>query len=386
MGFIQAFAGALRGTFADQWKDIVSVPFGLSDSAVLCGGRRLRTDATRTSNYRGAPSVISNGSLIVVPEGFALITLENGSITGYIDEPGGYTWQSSSEQSRSFFSDGASAKSFIKAAFERFKFGGEPGESQVALFVNLKEIPSFKFGTQSCIYWNDSYLQAQAGATTRGTCTLKIVNPILFLKEFVPVDYYSDSLAVFDLMDFDNKAAGQLFNELVASLAPAFSVYANQSGATARISDMQRDSHRFSASLREAVERNYHWKERRGIEIIEVALSAIDYDEKTRELLSKVQQADALMGARGNSNLQASFAAGLQSAGSHDAGSLGMAFLGMATQGVSHPYTCLQQPAPSPQPAQEDPYEKLTKLKGLLDANVITEQEFNTAKARLLNL
>ena len=205
-------------------------------------------------------------------------------------------------------------------------------------------------------YSHDSYLQAQAGATTRGTCTLKIVNPILFLKEFVPVDYYSDSLTVFDLMDFDNKAASQLFNELVASLAPAFSVYANQSGATARISDMQRDSHRFSASLREAVECNYHWRERRGIEIVEVALSAIDYDEKTKELLLKVQQADALMGARGNSNLQASFAAGLQSAGSQDAGSLGMAFLGMEnTQGVSHPYTCLQQPTSSPQPAQEDP-------------------------------
>ena len=38
------------------------------------------------------------------------------------------------------------------------------------------------------------------------------------------------------------------------------------------------------------------------------------------------------------------------------------------------------------QPAQEDPYEKLTKLKQLVDANVITQEEFDEAKKKLLGL
>jgi hypothetical protein len=43
-------------------------------------------------------------------------------------------------------------------------------------------------------------------------------------------------------------------------------------------------------------------------------------------------------------------------------------------------------PAPASTPAGEDPYEKLTKLKGLLDAGVITQADFDAAKARVLGL
>ncbi len=48
----------------------------------------------------------------------------------------------------------------------------------------LKEIPNNRFGTQSEIYWDDAYLNAQVGAITRGTYTLRIVDPILFIKNF----------------------------------------------------------------------------------------------------------------------------------------------------------------------------------------------------------
>jgi hypothetical protein len=34
----------------------------------------------------------------------------------------------------------------------------------------------------------------------------------------------------------------------------------------------------------------------------------------------------------------------------------------------------------------EDPYEKLTKLKGLLDAGVISQEDFDAAKAKVLGL
>ena len=387
MGFIKAFSGALRGSFADQWKDFISVPSGLTATTSFGGGWECNTDSFRTSNYNGVAGVITNGSTIVIPEGFALITLENGAITGYVDEPGGYTWNSSSEQSESIFAGGTFMESVIRASFERFKFGGEPGAIQMPLFVNLKEIPDFKFGTQSRIYWDDAYLGTQAGATARGACTLRIIDPIMFLKEFVPADYYALKLTSFDLMDYENKASEQLFSELVASLAPAFSSYANRNGRASRILDLQRDSREFAASLREVVERNYHWRQQRGIEIVRGALASVDYDEQTKKLLEKVQQADALMGARGNTNFQASFAEGLQAAGvNQDAGALGMAFMGMGAQGVAGSYASFQQPVPSAQPPQEDPYEKLKKLKGLLDSGVITQADFDAAKAKLLGI
>ena len=39
-----------------------------------------------------------------------------------------------------------------------------------------------------------------------------------------------------------------------------------------------------------------------------------------------------------------------------------------------------------PQAQQEDPYEKLAKMKKLLDDGVITQEEFDKAKAQLLGL
>ena len=108
----------------------------------------------------------------------------------------------------------------------------------------------------------------------------------------------------------DNAAASQLFNEVVGSLAPAFSLYTNDPGKGNRITKLQQDSVGFAKSLSDAVENAYQWKSDRGLVIVKTAIVSIEYDANTRELLKTVQRADALSGARGNSNLQASVAAG----------------------------------------------------------------------------
>lgn len=58
----------------------------------------------------------------------------------------------------------------------------------------------------------------------------------------------------------------------------------------------------------------YQGKSERGLAIVKTAIVSIEYDANTRELLKTVQRADALAGSRGNSNLQASVAQGIQSA------------------------------------------------------------------------
>ena len=42
MGFIQAFKDALGGTFADQWKDFLTVPSNLPPTAALLEHSRQR--------------------------------------------------------------------------------------------------------------------------------------------------------------------------------------------------------------------------------------------------------------------------------------------------------------------------------------------------------
>ncbi|MGI6257106.1 MAG: SHOCT domain-containing protein [Anaerovoracaceae bacterium] len=416
MGFIKAFTGALGGTFADQWKDFIIPRSDVPATAAVFGAMAKGTDNKRGSNVKGSENIITNGTKIVVPEGTALITLQDGAITGYVGEPGGFIYSSDDQNSKSFFSGDGFIDSTIKTSWERFKFGGTPGTEQMAIYVNLKEIPGNRFGTQAEIYWDDAYLNAQVGAITRGTYTLKIVDPILLVKNYIPVEFLRPGAPPFDFADMDNPAGEQLFTEVVGSLSAAFSNYTNDPSKGNRITRIQGDQIGFAASLSMAVEDGYQWKSDRGLEIVKVALAAIEYDEDSRKLLSDVKKADALSGARGNSFMQQSVARGFQAAGESGEGGTGMAFMGMGINAAGSTMGAFQQPVqqqPQQQPyqqqpqqqqpqqqqppqqepvqqqqpaQQEDPYEKLAKLKKLLDIGAISQEEFDAAKAKVLEV
>lgn len=399
MGFIKAFAGAIGGTLADQWKDFIVPRDDVNATSAVFGARRKETDRRRGSNTKGSENIITNGSRIVVPEGTCAITMQDGKITGCIAEPGGFIYTSEDQNSQSIFAGDGIMSSLLKNSWERFKFGGIPSGEQAIFFVNLKEIPGNKFGTQSEIYWDDAFLATQAGAMTRGTYTLKIVDPILFVKRFVPVVYLRPDSEVFDFADYDNPAADQLFNEVVSSLSASFSIYCNDPSKGNRISRIQSDQIGFAKCLSQAVEEGFAWRSDRGLEIVKVAISAIEYDADTKALVKDAQKADALSGARGNSFMQQSVARGFQAAGENGGGS-GMAFMGMGVnatdsvignfqQPVKPQY---QQPFQSVQPqyqqqaAPADPFAEIQKYKQLLDCGIITPEEFNQKKKELLGL
>jgi membrane protease subunit (stomatin/prohibitin family) len=383
MGLIQAAVGAVGGVLADQWKDFYTIPSGLAPTAALFAAVPSGTNAGRGSNTRGSSNIISNGSKIIVPEGYGLLLMQDGKITGLAAEPGGYEWRSDDINSKSIFAGDGLVSALIMQSWERFKFGGQPGSQQAAFFVSLKELPDNRFGTQSEIYWDDAFLNTQVGAVTRGSYTLKIVDPILFVKNFVPAAYLQSG-KVFDFTDMDNAAASQLFNEVVGSLAPAFSLYSNDPSKGNRITKLQQDSVGFARSLSEAVENAYQWRSDRGLAIVKTAIISIEYDANTRELLKTVQRADALAGARGNSNLQASVAAGMQSAG-ENGGAAGMMGIGMAS-GMMGGLGGLQQPVAPAAPAAEDPVAKLKKAKEMLELGLITQADYDALKAKALGL
>lgn len=379
MGLVQAAKGAISGALADQWKDFLTVPDGLPATAAVFAAVPRGSNAGHGVNTSGSANIISNGSRIVVPEGYGLLLLQDGAVTGFVAEAGAYEWRSDDPNSQSLFAGDGLVSSLIKQSWERFKFGGQPGAQQAAYFVSLKELPDNRFGTQSEIYWDDAFLNTQVGAITRGSYTLKIVDPILFVKNFMPAAYLRAG-QVFDFTDLDNAAASQLFNEVVSSLAPAFSLYSNDPAKGNRITKLQQDSLGFAQSLAAAVEQGYQWQADRGLAIVKTAIVSIEYDANTRELLKTVQRADALSGARGNSNLQASVAQGIQAAG-ENGGAAGLVGVGMASGmfGVGG----MQQPVA---PAADDPVAKLKKAKEMLDLGLITQADYDALKAKALGL
>lgn len=396
MGFIQAAVGAVAGSLADQWVDFLTVPSNLPATAAFFPAVKQGKNAGRGGNTKSSDGVITNGSKIIVPEGYGLVTMQEGAFTGFIAEPGAFIYTTDDPDSKSVFTGGGLMDSLIKQSWERFKYGGRPATQQQAFFVSLKELPNNRFGTQSEIYWDDAYLNAQVGALTRGTYTLKIVDPLTFIKNFVPATFLSGQ-RVFDFTDLGNDAAEQLFNEVVGSLQAAFSHYTNDPARGNRITKIQSDSIGFAQSLAAAVEENYQWQTDRGLAIIKAAVISIEYDADTRELLSKVKRADALSGARGNSNLQASVAEGFESAG-ENAGVGGIFGMGMAAGGAG--LGGLQQPVPGvgansnpaapaaapAAPAEKTPVEQLKEAKELLDMGVINQEDFDALKKKVLGI
>jgi membrane protease subunit (stomatin/prohibitin family) len=385
MGLIKAAAGAIGGSFADQWKDFYSIPMGLAPTTALVAAHKFGVDGNRGSNVVGSNSIITNGSKFIVPEGYALILLEDGAFTGLVSEPGGYTWDTEALDSQSIFAGDGIVSPLLKSTWERFKFGGRPQSAQTAVYVSLQEISNNKFGSSSEIYWDDHYLKSQVGAVVRGSYSLRITDPLLFVHNFVPNNYLQQGDA-FDFTDLNNSAAQQLFNEVVGSLAGAFSSYLNAPEKQNRMSRIQSDSIGFGHTLFDVVDSHFKWKSSRGLEIVSTSIVSIDYDDSSKELLKNVQRADALSGDRGNSNLQASVAAGLESAGAVE-GSAGILGLGFAAGSIG--IGGIQQPSENGQqqvaPA-DSLLSKMQELKQMLDTELISQADYDSAKAKLLGL
>src|SRR5699024_5755187 len=98
------------------------------------------TTAGRGADTRGSENVITNGSKILVPQGYGLITVVDGRATGLITEAGGYEFNDQSPDARSVFAGDEFLASTVGTSWERFKFGGRPSSQQLAFYVSLKEI------------------------------------------------------------------------------------------------------------------------------------------------------------------------------------------------------------------------------------------------------
>ena len=400
MGFIKAFSGALSGTFADQWKDfyvpMANVPatVGLFP-AVLQG-----TNANRGENYKGSENIITNGSKIVVPEGVALITIENGAVTGFISEPGGYEFRSNDPNSKSMFSGDGILASTISQSFERFKFGGQPGVQQLAFYVNLKPITGNRFGTQTPIYWQDEYLATRAGGSARGTYSLKIVDPLLFFKGFVPDMYKGASASIFDFADMDNPACDHLFNDFLTCLTGAFKRFSLKSKENNMdtIDYIQSNLDQFALTMDEEIENTYQWSSNYGIKVISVNLQA-DYDGPTLEVLEEARKADqeirraSRMGQAYSSNMAGMMAAASgeamkTAAGNENGAMMGFMNMNMASQNGANLMSATNNVSTGTSTATpvEDPTEKLLNAKKLLDAGAITSEDYDKLKAQILGI
>lgn len=362
MAFLKAFTGALGGSFANQWLEYMAPPSSMRDHTLIA--RAVPVGGNRSENNDGEENAnaISNGSKFLVPEGTCLVTVENGGITGVIAEAGGYTYTTENvpEAKSMFAKDGFFASTFGQS-FNQFKFGGQPGNQQFAFYVNLKDIAGLRYGTQNPIRYKDAnYANTMLAVTSNGTYTIKVVDPVLLFKNLIPVDVVSgQGRGQFDLGENDEGVEESLFAGFVGSLAAALSAY-TKGGKS--IDDIQGGTTEFAKSVNEAVEANYQWATKYGLEVVNVQPMGLDWDEQSVELINKFNTGNLMQGGVGAAYAQTQIAEGFNAAG-NNGGSANMMGMGMGVgmmggmAGMAQPMgnNPVQPAQPTPAPENQQP-------------------------------
>lgn len=162
MGLLKAGIGAAGGVLADQWREYIYCD-AIPADVLACKGQK-RTGG-RSSNTKGGANVISDGSIVAVNAGQAMLVVKNGGIVDLTMEPGEYVWDTGSEPS--VFAGEGDLGERIKKSFSqvgrRFSFGADAGKDQRVYFFNMKEIVGNKYGTASFVTAQGEAMKAAAG-------------------------------------------------------------------------------------------------------------------------------------------------------------------------------------------------------------------------------
>ena len=179
MGLIKALANAASTALGDQFKEFVNLPPVGSDVLIVRGVVQHGSGNTNPSE-----GVISNGSKIVIPQGWAMMLVDNGKVE-FSSEPGEYTYDTSSEPSIFYGGLGKGILNTFKTIGSRFTFGGQTAKDQRVYYINLLEVTGNKFGSTSPKEVYDSVYQMSIELTFRGTYTYRVDNPLVLVQTVI---------------------------------------------------------------------------------------------------------------------------------------------------------------------------------------------------------
>ena len=295
ISLIKNVAGTVFGTVGDEIRDQYQEFFtcdSLGDNILVKKG------ANRVQKGRnvGSSEIISQGSIIAVPEGTALLLVDGGQIVDFTMVAGYYRWDSST--SPSVFAPGGFGENIKKTvvdAWSRMKLGGELSKQQRVYFVNLLEIRNQNFGTPSPVSYEDpAYMTVYI--RLNGTFSYRIQDPVTFFRNI-----------------------------------------------SIKFSQLPAHQGQFRNYMAEVLDQD--WLQTRGVVVQAVAIGSVTPDDETRQRIQSIQTEQiygrdqaALNAYKGRAVADGIRAAGSNEAGAGSAGAgigmLGVAAMTMANNGV----------------------------------------------------
>lgn len=370
---------AASGTLADQWVEFVTAPTFDEQTLVAPG---VFESSNRGSSTRRSANIVSDGSRVAVPENTAAIITDGGRVMSVAAEPGHFVYRNDGQPS--IFTGGGLRRSLVEQSWERFKFGGQPGQQQLVYYVNLREIRNLRFGTPGVLPYRDSSLLPPGSSQApvlrlraRGQYSVRVADPIRFFRHFLPANVQSYTLA-------DDASRSQLLQEFIT----AFQAALQSLSRTLDIASIAMHGPELAAELTKAAGPSGSWLERFGLEVVSVAVSAVEYDAASRELMDKYNKGVLLGGAVGNAYTQTTVADSALAAAASGDGSAAMLGVAMGIGAMSGTLAGLSQPGDGSAgvaPSSTDPVAVLGQLKAMLDQGLITSEQYEAKRQEVLN-
>ena len=312
MGLIKALSGATTSALGDKFKEFVTCPT-IAKNVIIQKGVVNHGEG----NKNPSEGIISNGSTIAVPQGMAMMIIDNGEIKEFTAEAGTFYYDTSSEPSIFTGGLGKGIIDTFKTIGKRFTYGGQTAKDQRVYFVNLLTITGNKFGSpQPKKITDEKYGMLEV--TFFGEYAFKVVDPILLVNNVIGANPE-------DTVTYEEVVGSQLQAKFVEQVTQAISVVMRKHKVSfGDISLYNSDiSNEMNVCLDESWRKNY------GLEITDVAIGDINLTADSMTKVNKIDEATIFSNKNLQSGLMASASAdALRNASSNENGAM-MGFMGM---------------------------------------------------------
>lgn len=278
MGFIRAALSAGLNSFNDsKFKEAVVLPDQVSADVMAIKGQLLTKDpdgGSRQSNQN--TGLLTDGSVVIVPQGYVAVLVNNGTFLGDVLEAGSHEWRAG---------DNAwlLEKGGIKGTWENFKnrfsFGGQVITRQEIIFIRMQPIAGNKFGTQNAVEYFSERYQQLLNIRFYGLFDIKVADPVLFY-----VSSISQQIEEHKPFTIQDIAQGTLRQNISPKIAIAIAKYTNENGVDIYSLNANQDT--FNEVAKQEV--NKVWTGLYGIEATNILLEDLSYDQESLEIVRKL--------------------------------------------------------------------------------------------------
>ena len=278
MGFIRAALSAGLNSFNDsKFKEAVVLPDQVSADVMAIKGQLLTKDpdgGSRQSNQN--TGLLTDGSVVIVPQGYVAVLVNNGTFLGDVLEAGSHEWRAG---------DNAwlLEKGGIKGTWENFKnrfsFGGQVITRQEIIFIRMQPIAGNKFGTQNAVEYFSERYQQLLNIRFYGLFDIKVADPVLFYVS--SISQQIEDHKPFTIQDI---AQGTLRQNISPKIAIAIAKYTNENGVDIYSLNANQDT--FNEIAKQEV--NKVWTGLYGIEATNILLEDLSYDQESLEIVRKL--------------------------------------------------------------------------------------------------